>query len=46
MSTPKEHASGDALEESLLDLYENAPCGYLSLWPDGTIAKLNSTIAR
>ncbi|QCB50405.1 histidine kinase [Rhodococcus sp. PAMC28707] len=45
MSAPKEPASGDALEESLLDLYENAPCGYLSLWPDGTIAKLNSTIA-
>lgn len=33
------------LQEDLEDLYENAPCGYLSLTPDGRIAKLNATLA-
>src|SRR3954447_21967806 len=28
---------------SLEDLYENAPCGYLSSYPDGTIARVNRT---
>jgi len=32
------------LEESLEDLYENAPCGYLSCLPDGTIIKINRTL--
>ena len=36
----------DAPEEDLEDLYENAPCGYLSLLPDGRIAKANQTICR
>ena len=31
------------LEESVEDLYENAPCGYLSALPDGTIVKVNRT---
>ena len=31
--------------EDLEDLYENAPCGYLSLRPDGTIAKSNATLS-
>jgi phosphoserine phosphatase RsbU/P len=31
------------LEESATDLYENAPCGYLSTRPDGTIVKVNET---
>ncbi len=31
--------------EDLADLYENAPCGYLSLAPDGRIAKANRTLA-
>ncbi|HEV2853506.1 MAG TPA: ATP-binding protein [Thermoanaerobaculia bacterium] len=31
------------LEESAEDLYENAPCGYLSALPDGTIVKVNQT---
>lgn len=31
--------------EDLTDLYENAPCGYISLSPDGRIAKLNATLA-
>jgi sigma-B regulation protein RsbU (phosphoserine phosphatase) len=32
--------------EHLDDLYENAPCGYVSLTPDGRIAKLNLTLAN
>ncbi|MGK5691411.1 SpoIIE family protein phosphatase [Streptomyces sp. URMC 128] len=32
------------LEESLEDLYENAPCGYLSTLVDGQIAKVNNTL--
>ncbi len=31
------------LEESAEDLYEDAPCGYLSALPDGTIARVNRT---
>jgi sigma-B regulation protein RsbU (phosphoserine phosphatase) len=31
--------------EDLADLYETAPCGYLSIWPDGRIAKANRTLA-
>jgi phosphoserine phosphatase RsbU/P len=36
----------DHIEEDLEDLYENAPCGYLSLRPDGRIAKVNQTLSR
>jgi phosphoserine phosphatase RsbU/P len=32
--------------EDLADLYENAPCGYLSLQPDGRIFKVNATFCR
>jgi PAS domain S-box-containing protein len=31
------------LEESAEDLYEHAPCGYLSTLPDGTIVRVNQT---
>jgi PAS domain S-box-containing protein len=31
------------LEESTEDLYENAPCGYFSALPDGTLVKVNQT---
>jgi len=31
------------LEESLEDLYEHAPCGYVSTFPDGVFAKVNQT---
>jgi sigma-B regulation protein RsbU (phosphoserine phosphatase) len=31
--------------EDIDDLYENAPCGYVSLTPDGRIAKINRTLA-
>ncbi|MFF8974277.1 PP2C family protein-serine/threonine phosphatase [Streptomyces sp. NPDC014995] len=32
------------LEDSAEDLYENAPCGYLSTRMDGQIAKVNTTL--
>ncbi|MFI7454110.1 PP2C family protein-serine/threonine phosphatase [Nonomuraea sp. NPDC049714] len=32
------------LEDSAEDLYENAPCGYLSTLLDGTIVKINKTL--
>ncbi len=32
--------------EDLADLYENAPCGYVSLFPDRRVARLNGTLAR
>ncbi|PNG17757.1 PP2C family protein-serine/threonine phosphatase [Streptomyces cahuitamycinicus] len=32
------------LEDSVEDLYESAPCGYLSTMMDGTIAKINTTL--
>jgi phosphoserine phosphatase RsbU/P len=31
--------------EDLADLYEEAPCGYLSMCPDGRIVKANRTLA-
>lgn len=34
---------GGDFEELADDLYENAPCGYLSTRPDGTIVKVNRT---
>ncbi|MGA5200276.1 PP2C family protein-serine/threonine phosphatase [Streptomyces variegatus] len=44
-----DEASTDAaftalLEDSAEDLYESAPCGYLSTMMDGTIAKINTTL--
>ena len=32
------------IEESAEDLYENAPCGYLTTLPNGTIVKINRTL--
>ena len=32
--------------EDLWDLYDNAPCGYLTLGPDGVITNVNSTFLR
>src|SRR5205085_12623218 len=31
---------------ALKDLYETAPCGYVSIAPDGRIAKANGTLAN
>jgi phosphoserine phosphatase RsbU/P len=40
-------SQSDQIEEDLADLYENAPCGYLSLrFDDGRIAKANQTFCR
>ncbi|WP_328685316.1 SpoIIE family protein phosphatase [Streptomyces sp. NBC_01261] len=40
-----DHAAFSALlEDSVEDLYEHAPCGYLSTLLDGTIAKINTTL--
>ncbi len=36
----------DHIQEDLEDLYENAPCGYLSLRADGRIVKTNQTFCR
>ncbi|MFH8798654.1 SpoIIE family protein phosphatase [Streptomyces sp. NPDC017936] len=46
---PEERPDGDRtfsalLEDSTEDLYENAPCGYLSTLLDGQIAKVNTTL--
>ena len=32
--------------EDYVDLYENAPCGYLSIQPDGRIFKANTTFSK
>ncbi|MET7402746.1 PAS domain-containing protein, partial [Dactylosporangium sp. NPDC005572] len=34
---------GSLPDESAEELYENAPCGYLSLLPDGTVVRANRT---
>lgn len=43
-------SSGDylptVLVEDFEDLYENAPCGHLSMAPDGRILKSNATLSR
>ena len=42
----RDDAFAAILEDSAEDLYENAPCGYFSTLPDGTIAKVNGTFLR
>jgi phosphoserine phosphatase RsbU/P len=44
--TERERDLGDPTTEDLEDLYENAPCGYLSIKPDGRIVKVNATFSR
>ncbi len=34
------------LEDDYEDLYEHAPCGYISTLPDGTFVKVNQTFLR
>jgi PAS domain S-box-containing protein len=49
VTSPNEfRARADAalLEESAEELYEHAPCGYLSTLPDGTIARVNHTFVE
>ena len=38
---PRQH--GLLFEESAEDLYEHAPCGYVSTLPDGTLVRVNQT---
>ncbi|HEX2104627.1 MAG TPA: SpoIIE family protein phosphatase [Solirubrobacteraceae bacterium] len=40
---PRDLVREALLEESAEDLYDNAPCGYLSTLPDGLIVKVNQT---
>ena len=40
----EEAAFPTLLEDDIDDLYENAPCGFLSTLLDGTIAKVNATL--
>lgn len=42
--TSKPLVDHELLEEHVEDLYENAPCGYLSTLEDGTIVKVNQTL--
>lgn len=48
MSTPPDEPLPDLdlrlTQHSLEDLYEDAPCGYCSCLPDGTLVKLNRTL--
>jgi PAS domain S-box-containing protein len=37
--------SGEFLKQSLEDLYENAPCGYIFTFPDGAFARINQTFS-
>jgi PAS domain S-box-containing protein len=43
---PGSRLDGALLEESAEELYEYAPCGYLSTLPDGTIVRMNHTFAE
>lgn len=45
MSEREPQTGREGGNEDLEDLYENAPCGYLSLAADGVIIKLNRTLA-
>ncbi|CAL9503407.1 hypothetical protein SUDANB6_03495 [Streptomyces sp. enrichment culture] len=43
---PPDTAFAALLEDSAEELYESAPCGYLSTLMDGTVAKINATLLR
>jgi sigma-B regulation protein RsbU (phosphoserine phosphatase) len=45
MTATERDTGGDPTTEDFEDLYENAPCGYLSLKPDGRIVKVNATFS-
>jgi PAS domain S-box-containing protein len=40
---PKSDAESERVALELHDLYENAPCGYHSVGPDGTVLRMNRT---
>ena len=39
-------SSSKHIDSDLEDLYENAPCGYLSLGPDGKVIRVNTTLCN
>ena len=39
-------SSSKHIDSDLEDLYENAPCGYLSLGPDGKVVRVNATLCN
>ena len=43
LGEPDEAFYAALLDDDPAELYENAPCGYLSTMPDGTIIKANGT---
>ncbi len=43
LGEPDEAFYAALLDDDPVELYENAPCGYLSTLPDGTIIKANTT---
>jgi phosphoserine phosphatase RsbU/P len=45
MTATERDTGGDPTTEDLEDLYEHAPCGYLSIKPDGRIVKVNATFS-
>ncbi|MDB5444891.1 MAG: hybrid sensor histidine kinase/response regulator [Phenylobacterium sp.] len=44
--TPPHEEGARAFEEDFVDLFENAPCGYLSADPSGRIGQVNQTLAN
>ena len=46
MAAPDDPRDPVPPEEDAEDLYENAPCGYVSTLPDGTIVRVNATFLR
>jgi PAS domain S-box-containing protein len=43
VNEPSRNLDGALLEETIEDLYDHAPCAYLSTFSDGTIARVNQT---
>jgi PAS domain S-box-containing protein len=43
---PASSGPSHLIEEDMQELYENAPCAYLSTLPDGTIIKVNATFLK
>jgi PAS domain S-box-containing protein len=43
---PRREDQQSLLEETVEDLYDNAPCAYLSTLPDGTIVRVNQTLLK
>jgi PAS domain S-box-containing protein len=43
---PRSRLNQEVLAETAEELYEHAPCGYLSTLPDGTIVRVNQTFVE